>query len=419
MQSNRIPLTFLEKVSPFYVLTNLHGKITSVGPGFGFDHDSLVDTHLNLHFEVIGNEQDGEFTWTQEQEDLKLKEKNSEQIFNGCYCIEGETGVFILKNNPATNALQQNEDKTTHDLLQEIIDQSPDAIHIVTDDGALFYVNKTAGKRLGINRNTCRQFRIWDIVPRYKGLEDWKSQIELLKQSDKMVFEGVNRNVLTQNTFPVDITLRYKSIRGQFFTIANLTDITERKKAESRLHGELQMQELLIKIASSFINVHADGFDGAIRDALEKLGGFVQADRAYIFDYDLEKQTCKNTYEWCEAGITPEIDNLQDVPLEYIPQWVETHKRGLSFYVPSVDKLKLTDPGLYEVLKPQGIKSLLAVPLFNQSMLTGFIGFDSVKNHYKYTEREKGILALFGHMLINAKNRLRWEKEHFSHKKAS
>jgi hypothetical protein len=57
---------------------------------------------------------------------------------------------------------------------------------------------------------------------------------------------------------------------------------------------------------------------------------FVDADRTYIFDYDFTH----NTYDWCRDGVVPEIDNLQNVSTDNIPQWVEQHSKSLEMWKP-------------------------------------------------------------------------------------
>jgi len=43
-----------------------------------------------------------------------------------------------------------------------------------------------------------------------------------------------------------------------------------------------------------------------------------------------------NTHEWCAPGVTPEIGNLQQVPVDFLPDWVTQHKAGNVMHVPQV-----------------------------------------------------------------------------------
>ncbi|HMP30035.1 MAG TPA: ATP-binding protein, partial [Saprospiraceae bacterium] len=191
-----------------------------------------------------------------------------------------------------------------------------------------------------------------------------------------------------------------------------VSDRTQQYLAEEELDQELNLQEALIDIASTYINLDPKDVENTINRSLEKMGIFVAADRSYIFDYDFDTATTSNTYEWCNEGVEPEISNLQQVPMEFFPQWVEKHQKGEAFYIPDISAL--TDDGeggLKSILEPQGIKSLIAIPMLDGQELIGFVGFDSVKQHHDYSDKEKRLLFLFGQMLINIRNRQKWENQ--------
>ncbi|MFW6352130.1 MAG: histidine kinase N-terminal 7TM domain-containing protein [Bacteroidota bacterium] len=188
-----------------------------------------------------------------------------------------------------------------------------------------------------------------------------------------------------------------------------LHDITQRKTAESKLRNLSGLQNLLMKMATEYINLDLDDVEKTIHSSLAQLGTFVGADRAYIFDYNWQNQTCSNTYEWCREDITSEIDNLQQVPLSAIPEWVNTHKYNKPLYIADVSALPDGD-NLKEILEPQGIKSLITLPVMDKDECIGFIGFDSVKFHHHYQEEEKKLLIVFAQILVNLRKKGELEK---------
>jgi GAF domain-containing protein len=123
-----------------------------------------------------------------------------------------------------------------------------------------------------------------------------------------------------------------------------------------------RLQTILMNIASRYINIGLTEVESTITWTLGEMAVFVEADRAYIFDYDWDRQTCSNTYEWCSDGTSPEIDSLQDVPIGHIPQWADTHKQGNTMYIPDVSALP-EDDGVREILEPQSVKSLITLPV--------------------------------------------------------
>jgi PAS domain S-box-containing protein len=180
-------------------------------------------------------------------------------------------------------------------------------------------------------------------------------------------------------------------------------DITDRKRAEESLQQQFRLQQLLMEISSTYINLPLEAVESTIQLSLGDLAKFVGADRAYIFDYDWHNQMCVNTHEWCSEGIAPQIDELQAVPLATLPDWIAAHRLGKRIYVPDV--LSLPAGPLRNVLEPQGIKSLLAVPLMGDGECVGFVGFDSVRHHHVFANNEQRLLTVFSQMLVNIRRR--------------
>ncbi|QVL36027.1 ATP-binding protein [Aminirod propionatiphilus] len=187
-----------------------------------------------------------------------------------------------------------------------------------------------------------------------------------------------------------------------------LLDVTERHEEKEALLREGRLQRLLMTLASSFVNVPLDSVEGAIGGALAEMGTFVGADRAYVFDYDFEGGFCSNSYEWCAPAVEPQIDNLQAVPLALVPEWVAAHRRGEAVYI--VDVQALPPGGLRKTLEPQGIRSLLALPVMKGEEPIGFVGFDFVAGRHACSAAERDLLSLFGGMLVNIDLRRRSDR---------
>lgn len=184
-----------------------------------------------------------------------------------------------------------------------------------------------------------------------------------------------------------------------------------RLEKDKIIERQLRFQELLISISTTYINADISDIDQIIQKSLKQIGEFVESDRSYIFSYDFTNNTTTNTYEWCAEGITPEIDNLKNVPLDFIPQWLEAHRKSEAFWVEDVSALPDDgELGLKAILEPQGIKSLITIPKIKNNELVGFIGFDSVNKLNKYNDREKEILFVYANMLVNLEQRKEYEE---------
>lgn len=184
----------------------------------------------------------------------------------------------------------------------------------------------------------------------------------------------------------------------------------ELKSYRDLLSFNLYLQSLLTDISTTFISFNIKDFDAKINSSLKRCGKQVEADRVYIFEYDWAKKVCSNTYEWCKEGIIPQITELQDIPLDFIPDWVNAHIMGETIYIPDVLSLE-ENSNLRLILEPQGIQSLLTVPMMIENVCFGFIGFDSVKSKHAYSDYERTILREVSNVLLVAFKRKSIEEQ--------
>ncbi len=143
------------------------------------------------------------------------------------------------------------------------------------------------------------------------------------------------------------------------------------------------------------------------------LGKASGTSRVYVFLNSRDKKgklLLSQTGEWCNEGIDPQIDNpeLQNMPFEEsVPRWCDILFKGgiiqgsvLSF--PDSER---------RYLEPQGIKSLLVLPLIYKQELFGFIGFDNCSEDRPWREDEIDYLKTAAAGLTQAIHRLNIERE--------
>lgn len=199
--------------------------------------------------------------------------------------------------------------------------------------------------------------------------------------------------------------------------IANiLADVIQKQEIEETIRHQNELQTLLTKIATHYINLPSEKMDESIKDSLADMGEFTRADRAYIFEYGWKKSIAQNTHEWCRAGISAQIHNLQEVPIAEMQDWVNSHSKGNFIYVEDVSSLADDDP-VRNILNPQDVKSTIAIPMMQDDKCIGFVGFDSVNEIHRSSKKEITLLELYSKLLVNVRkrveleNNLRLEKE--------
>ena len=299
------------------------------------------------------------------------------------------------------------------EFYYDLVEHASDLIQAVNSAGEFVYVNRAWKEKLNYNEVELETLRLWDIIH--------PDSLDHCQQVFQQVIEGcqavlVEAVFLTKNgeAIPVEGSVNCRldaegnviSTRGVFRDISFQKEKElEEQKHESLLKEQINLQKLLSQVTADFSEASLEDFDDRVNQALMLFGEYVSADRAYVFDYDFDRGVCHNTFEWCQEGISPEIDNLQNVPLDMMPGWVETHTAGKTVYIPDVQALD-PDDGVRIILEPQGVKSLITLPMMRHNRCEGFIGFDSVKEHHQYTKYEERILRQLSMNIIDATTRV-------------
>ncbi|MBD5542656.1 MAG: diguanylate cyclase [Lachnospiraceae bacterium] len=132
---------------------------------------------------------------------------------------------------------------------------------------------------------------------------------------------------------------------------------------------------------------------------LAHMGKALDCERTYIFERN-ERGCDDNTYEWVASGVTPEKDNLQNLPAEVCANWYQNFRIGRHIVIKKLEDIRESDPLQYENLKRQNIRSLVVVPLYNEGEVIGFYGIDNPPE--KLLDYVSDMLQIMAHFIISS-----------------
>ncbi len=360
--------------------------------------------------------------WTNHIEELKKNEKITIETVNKNVVtgveIPVEITVIPREFDGKTYVISSSRDISEKKKAQEILNENNKFVQDLTaavNASSLVSVTNKTGTIINANENFCKtsgysldeligsNHRIinsgyhtkdfWNqmYATIYAG-KTWQAEVKNKRKDGSYYWvNSVIYPILDENGEPYE----FMSIRQE---------ISHAKENEWIIQKQVKLQDLLIRTGARLINLEPANLDAEINEALEEIGQFVNADRSYIFDYNHEKQTTNNTYEWCREGIAPQIEELQDIPFDVVPRWIEVHFKGEIMDVPSVEDLEPSE--FKTLLEVQDIRSLIALPMMDGNHCIGFIGFDSVRSIRVFTESDKIILELFAQMIVNIYKRI-------------
>lgn len=159
---------------------------------------------------------------------------------------------------------------------------------------------------------------------------------------------------------------------GKYYRVEIALDISNQKNSRFKEYQAIEA----IANEGFRLAMEEDIPDRSIEVILEYIAKAVGGERSYIFEEN-ENGGIDNTYEWVSCGTTSEKENLQNLPMESVGGWYSCFRQKKNVIIEDLEAVRNVFPAEYEVLKPQNIKSLVAIPIFRDGKLTGFYGVDN------------------------------------------
>ena len=142
----------------------------------------------------------------------------------------------------------------------------------------------------------------------------------------------------------------------------------------------------------------SENIQRAIEDIIEIVGKKYNVSRVYIFENSSDDNYCVNTFEWCNDGVEPQKEMLQNISykIDLGDNYLSNFNEDGIFYCPDISLLNKEQ---YNVLAPQGIKSLLQCAIRDNGKFRGFVGFDECNENRYWTQEQINALSLVAETL--------------------
>ena len=150
------------------------------------------------------------------------------------------------------------------------------------------------------------------------------------------------------------------------------------------------------------LQADVDQFENVLWNSMGMMSRAIDVDRMYIWkNYTVDGRLfCTQLYEWSENA-EPQQGNKYTTAIPYdenIPGWESSFIRNECVN----DIVSRMSPEAQAQLTPQGILSILVVPVFLEDELWGFVGFDDCKKERLFSESEESVLRAGSLLFANA-----------------
>lgn len=207
----------------------------------------------------------------------------------------------------------------------------------------------------------------------YAPIQLFGWELEVFTQED-VIFANVLylRKLLIFAGF-VEILLMILYFLWNYYTVEKL------RKSRAETVKQLNISNTLIRCVTELST--DQNINVSINNLLHIITEYFQADRAYIFELDPEKNTFLNTYEYAREGVKAQIDTMPEIPASMLSKGLEAFQSSQVYYVPDVEQEKESDS--YKILNGRNIFRLLAVPLRKNEEIVGFMSVDNPRAFYE------------------------------------
>jgi len=278
--------------------------------------------------------------------------------------------------------------------LAAIVESSNEAIISKTLEGIVVSWNTGAERIFGYSAKEVKGCSISTMFPPERSNEEAQI-LQRIKQGERIEHYETVR--VRKDGKPIHVSLSISPVKDATGNIIGISkigcDITQRKRAEEELAKRDRYLTALVEVQRSLLTSHGSG--DLYTKILESLGQAAGASRVYLFENHQDavgSLLMSHRAEWCNQGIHPEIDNPTLHNLSYddfFPRWTQKLARGeiiagIVAEFPESERM---------ILMPQGILSILILPLMVNGQFFGFIGFDNCLEAHAWQPLEVNLLA--------------------------
>jgi two-component system NtrC family sensor kinase len=289
----------------------------------------------------------------------------------------------------------------SHEYAEQILSALGEGLVVLDTRWRTLLVNPDAEKILGREEIELLGAQFEDVVPltaamrtqleRANGKSSFLGEVMILR-GDESVPIQILATPIKMNGQPAGILLGLQDVRAkraaeeELRRFARQTEdarvaahraLEEMHRSEQTLARRERYLAALAQVQQALLANH--GETDLDRRILRPLGVAAGASRTYLFENHRDEAgrlLMSQRAEWCAEGIPSEMENpiLQDCPYDRgFQRWQETLSRG----EPISGLVAEFPDSEREILDPQGILSILILPLVVHREFVGFIGFDN------------------------------------------
>lgn len=249
--------------------------------------------------------------------------------------------------------------------------------------------------------------RFFEFSPEYQpdgslSVEKALQHIADAFREGRTFFEWMHR-MPDGTPMPAEVTIVRVRREDEFIVAGYTRDLREHKKMMKAIEHKDALLHTANEVAGMLLRSEIDEFEENLLRCMGMMAGSVDADRMYIWkNHEKDGQLyTTQLYEWSE-GAQPQQggEYTVNIPFSAIPRWSQILPGDQC--INGIVRLLTEEEQAH--LNPQGVLSILVVPVFLRNQFWGFVGFDDCSRERLFSEEEESVLRsgslLIAHALL-------------------
>ena len=257
--------------------------------------------------------------------------------------------------------------------FQAILDQMGEIVY-VSDQATyeLKYLNRTGIQRFGVPAPGAKC---------YAHLCGRTSPCKFCAQDQAASCQKQRQAWLRERPDLGNVLLSHSLIKyeGRPCRLGTVTDVDRYVAELTTAKNDLIAAKMLISCMEQMVS------GGDAKCVMDTVRAYYDADRAYALRFAADRRTAGVIHEVCREDAASQQELMQDIPMELLKPMLSalqpSSKRAC--VIADVDALR-DDPArraVYDWLHPQGIRSLIAVPVYHGMELHGFLCVENLRQN--------------------------------------
>lgn len=240
-------------------------------------------------------------------------------------------------------------------------------------------IHKKANEICDIFRKTFmrenKDYKISASIGIAKVTKDFNTYTKLLERADIAVYNAKKEG-----------KDRYK-IYNQSMNDINLLELTKNKAKDEIDLKKSIYENILMEISEMFLE--EKDIKITVNIILATICKNFGVERGYAFEVSEEGKYISNSYEWCEYGIEPFINQNKNIPFD-AQEYIKIYDKKPFLYFGDLKSIKnLKEQPFYDyIVQKEGIKSYFTCYIMEQGKIKGYMGLESYNNYFKLTNDE-------------------------------